>query len=212
MVVAYCRLCCRGRLSLVAISFYALSLLFGPCGLSEFTLAGPQETQQFDPCKVIKPFNFNTWASSAEPLQLRSLASMVSSLTLPKLHFVGSSNCPFEQKVVSMIIVEDIIYDSSEKWSYVTWFKAKYLVRHVVLVLSHTLAAICPELQPLPYLIHMLHTDPEDPWKAFYKKKLHFVLSVKVFNTKVLIGDNIFTSPTGDGTTILRGHLSQAKF
>ena len=41
--------------------------------------------------------------------------------------------------------------------------RLKYLVRHVVLVLSHTLAAICPELQPLPYLIHMLHTDPEDP-------------------------------------------------
>ena len=31
----------RGRLSLVAISFYALSLLFGPCCLLEFTLAGP---------------------------------------------------------------------------------------------------------------------------------------------------------------------------
>ena len=32
----------RGRLSLVArISFHALSLLFGPCRLSEFTLAGP---------------------------------------------------------------------------------------------------------------------------------------------------------------------------
>ena len=111
----------RGRLSLVAISFYALSLLFGPCGLSEFTLAGPQETQQFDPCKVIKPFNFNTWASPAEPLQLRSLASMVLSLTLRKLHFVGSFNCPFEQKKVSMIIVEDItsmIVVKSEAMSY----------------------------------------------------------------------------------------------
>ena len=32
----------RGRLSLVAISFYALSLLFGSCRLSEFTLVGPQ--------------------------------------------------------------------------------------------------------------------------------------------------------------------------
>ena len=31
----------RGTLSLVAISFYDLSLLFGPCRLSEFTLAGP---------------------------------------------------------------------------------------------------------------------------------------------------------------------------
>ena len=31
----------RERLSLVAISFYALLLLFEPCRLSEFTLAGP---------------------------------------------------------------------------------------------------------------------------------------------------------------------------
>ena len=31
----------QGRLSLVAISFYALSLLFGPCRSLEFTLAGP---------------------------------------------------------------------------------------------------------------------------------------------------------------------------
>ena len=31
-----------GRLSLVAISFYALSLFFGPCRLSEFTPAGPR--------------------------------------------------------------------------------------------------------------------------------------------------------------------------
>ena len=35
----------RGRLSLVTISFYALLLLFGPCRLSEFTLAGPQLSQ-----------------------------------------------------------------------------------------------------------------------------------------------------------------------
>ena len=36
-------------------------------------------------------------------------------------------------------------------------------------------------------------------------------LSVNVFSTKVLNGDTILTSPTGDGTTILRGHPSQAK-
>ena len=35
----------RERLSLVTISFYALSLLFGPCRLSEFTLAGPQDNE-----------------------------------------------------------------------------------------------------------------------------------------------------------------------
>ena len=37
----------RGRLSLVAISFYALSLLFGPCRLSEFTLVGPHVLDKF---------------------------------------------------------------------------------------------------------------------------------------------------------------------
>ena len=35
--------------------------------------------------------------------------------------------------------------------------------------------------------------------------------SVNVFSKKVLIGDTIFTSPTGDGTAILRGHTSHAK-
>jgi len=36
-------------------------------------------------------------------------------------------------------------------------------------------------------------------------------LSVKVFSMKVLIGDIIFTSPTGDGTAILRGYPSHVK-
>ena len=36
-------------------------------------------------------------------------------------------------------------------------------------------------------------------------------LGVNVFTTKVLIVDTIFTSLTGDGTAILRGHRSQAK-
>ena len=33
---------CWERMSFVGISFYALSLLFGPCRWSEFTLSGPQ--------------------------------------------------------------------------------------------------------------------------------------------------------------------------
>ena len=33
-------------------------------------------------------------------------------------------------------------------------------------------------------------------------------LSVNVFSTKVLIGYTIFTSPTGEGTAISRGHPS----
>ena len=46
-----------------------------------------------------------------------------------------------------------------------------------------------------------------------YVKKKALYLSVKVFSTKLLIGDTIFTSPTGDGnrTTILYGHLSHGK-
>ena len=44
---------------------------------------------------------------------------------------------------------------------------------------------------------------------GYIKKALY--LSVNVFSTKVLIGDTIFTSPTGDGTAILRGHPSHAK-
>ena len=36
-------------------------------------------------------------------------------------------------------------------------------------------------------------------------------LSAKVFSTKILIGDTIFTSPTTDGTSILQGHPNHAK-
>ena len=36
-------------------------------------------------------------------------------------------------------------------------------------------------------------------------------MSVKVFSTKVLIEDTIFTSSTEYGTAILRGHSSHAK-
>ena len=42
-------------------------------------------------------------------------------------------------------------------------------------------------------------------------KKNALYLSVNVFSTEVLIGDTILTSPTGDGTAILRGHPSHAK-
>ena len=42
-------------------------------------------------------------------------------------------------------------------------------------------------------------------------KKNALYLSVNVFSTEVLTGGTIFTSPTGDGTAILRGHPSHAK-
>ena len=35
--------------------------------------------------------------------------------------------------------------------------------------------------------------------------------SVNILSREVLIGDNFFTSPSGDGTAILRGHPSLAK-
>ena len=36
-------------------------------------------------------------------------------------------------------------------------------------------------------------------------------LSVNLFSTKAIIGDIMFTSLSGDGTSILRGHPSHAK-
>ena len=50
----------------------------------------------------------------------------------------------------------------------------------------------------------VLHQKNKNKQNALY-------LSVKVFSTKVLTGDTSFTSPIGDGTGILRGHLSHAK-
>ena len=43
------------------------------------------------------------------------------------------------------------------------------------------------------------------------EKKNALYLSVNVFSTKVLVGDTIFTSLTGYGTAILRGHQSHAR-
>ena len=51
-------------------------------------------------------------------------------------------------------------------------------------------------------------------WQGFSFRQMEkkaLYLSVNVLRKKVLIEDTIFTSPTGDGTAILRGHLSQAK-
>ena len=52
----------------------------------------------------------------------------------------------------------------------------------------------------------------EHPTQRFLERKNALYLSVNVFSTKVLFtGDTIFTSPTGNGTAILHGHLSYAK-
>ena len=46
--------------------------------------------------------------------------------------------------------------------------------------------------------------------KNIFKKNALY-LSVNVFSTEVLIGDTILTSPTGEETAILLGHLNHAK-
>ena len=40
---------------------------------------------------------------------------------------------------------------------------------------------------------------------------MHIISSVNVLRTKALTGDSIFTSPTGEGTAILRGHPSESE-
>ena len=45
----------------------------------------------------------------------------------------------------------------------------------------------------------------------YYFKRKHFTVSAIVLSMKVLIGNTIFSSPSIDGTAILRGHSSHAK-
>ena len=40
---------------------------------------------------------------------------------------------------------------------------------------------------------------------------MHIISSVNVLRMKALTGDSIFTSPTGEGTAILRGHPSESE-
>ena len=47
--------------------------------------------------------------------------------------------------------------------------------------------------------------------RLFYIRTKALNLSAKVFSTKILIGDTIFTSSTTDGTSILQGHPNHAK-
>ena len=57
------------------------------------------------------------------------------------------------------------------------------------------------------HLHHLFHAK----WALSGEKKIALFLGVNVFSRKVLIGDTIFTSPCGDGTAILRKHLSHTK-
>ena len=62
-----------------------------------------------------------------------------------------------------------------------------------------------------PFLSWMPWIKETIPHFTLKKKKKSTLFECQVFSTEVLIGDTIFTSPTGDGTAILRGHPSHAK-
>ena len=54
-------------------------------------------------------------------------------------------------------------------------------------------------------------TEQEMKTYYYYLIKALYLNCANVFSMKVLIGNTIFTSPTGDGTAILRGHSSHVK-
>ena len=51
-----------------------------------------------------------------------------------------------------------------------------------------------------------LRADAGSDFFIHDRREKALYLCSSVFSTKVGIGDSIFTSPTGDGTAILRGH------
>ena len=81
----------RGRLSLVAISLCALSLLFGPCRLSKFTLARPHTNI----CKISR-----LWGAVSSLALNESLSNFVIFLIFGAL-FSGvngfSRTCPYQK-------------------------------------------------------------------------------------------------------------------
>ena len=81
-----------------------------------------------------------------------------------------------------------------QPWSHWTRWRASHNTQLEYLSNSKTTSNSC--------CINLGLTGPEGV-------QLH--LSVNVFITKLLIVDTIFSSPTGDGTAILRGHPSHAK-
>ena len=92
----------RGRLSLVAISFYALSLLFRSCRLSEFTLTGPQKNN------CCHPVTFE-WFS----IQLLVNSKMFQlSLNLSLTHLWAQIVCYELKGDLSQVMHDEIFHDS----------------------------------------------------------------------------------------------------
>ena len=85
------------------------------------------------------------------------------------------------------------------------------------LIPPFTITALC--LRSRSFVRSLLTSGKRHPsWELNLRKRVvenrnknALYLSVNVFSTKVLIGVTIFTSPTGGGTAIFRGHPSHAK-
>ena len=81
---------------------------------------------------------------------------------------------------------------------------------HSVCMYVHVILLHCfPSLVFIYLNLYELQTNTSSKIKLMKKRKkgIFFEFACFVF-TKVLIEDNTFTSPTGDGIDILRGHLS----
>ena len=92
----------RGRLSLVVISFYALSLLFRSCRLSEFTLTGPQKNNSCHPVTL-------EWFS----IQLLVNSKMFKlSLNLSLTHLWAQIVCYELKGDLSQVMHDEIFHDS----------------------------------------------------------------------------------------------------
>ena len=115
--------------------------------------------------------------------------------------YLNSSACIISEKgIVQQILSFSYMYLAAPSSCRTFWWSILKIVpkAHIILFLNSRLTG-----RPLL-------------WKWFEmekkkKKKKALYLSVNVLSTKVLIEDTIFTSHTGDGTAILRGHPSNAK-
>ena len=97
------------------------------------------------------------------------------------------------------------------------YFWNVYLNEAATRVTFHMCVMSFFKYQILKWSSHPRYFSRTHSYKALYqqhrlkRKKKALSLSVNVFSTKLLIGDTIFTSPTGDGDAFIRGRPSHAK-
>ena len=115
-------------------------------------------------------------------------------------------------------MINKTVYIRSEPWkltaclrtthSFLNWKSKSTIMLWQCLTSTHSLHGIGSfNSLSISYLFHIV-TFARNHWQ---RKQKALYLSVNEFSTKVPVGDTIFTSPTGDGTVILRGHPSHTK-